>query len=192
MKKLVYNSIIIIMIIYIVIQLFPIRKSLEIFGFKQLIVISESMTGVLDKGDFFVIEDVNPEDLQKEDIISFFIEDDEEHRVLVTHFVADKFWYNNQLYFRTKPNISLRWDNWVIPEADIVGKYWFRIPKIGNLILQIRHPMFLGTAVSILSMLGAVYLIIVDHNERKNETLSTEDYEKTTPSLQGESYEEDI
>ncbi len=192
MKKFIYNSIIIIMIIFIVIQLFPIRKSLEIFGFKQLIVISESMMGVIDKGDFFVIEDVNPEDLQKGDIISFFIEDDEEHRVLVTHFVADKFWHNNQLYFRTKPNISLRWDNWVIPEADIVGKYWFRIPKIGNFILQIRHPMFLGTAVSILSMLGAVYLIIVDHNERKNLTLSTVDIDESTQSLQGEIYEEDI
>ncbi len=80
----------------------------------------------------------------------------------------------------------------MIPEADIVGKYWFRIPKIGNLILQIRHPMFLGTAVSILSMLGAVYLIIVDHNERKNETLSTVDIDESTQSLQGEIYEEDI
>lgn len=192
MKKLIYNSIIMILIVYIIIQLFPIRKSLEIFGFKQLIVISESMTGVLDKGDFFVIEDVDPQDLQKEDIISFFIEDDEEHRVLVTHFVADKFWHKNQLYFRTKPNVSLRWDNWVIPEADIVGKYWFRIPKIGNVILQIRYPIFLGTAVSILSMLGAVYLIIVDHHERKHEPIATEVVDETKQPQERERHEEII
>ena len=64
-------------------------KAADFFGYRILHVVTGSMEPTISVDDYIVVQDVNPEDLEKDDIIAFYTEDQEIKGKMVIHRIVD-------------------------------------------------------------------------------------------------------
>lgn len=121
-----------------------------ILGFRGYTVISNSMAPTLNIGDYIVIKHLATEKLQPQDIISFT-----DDRYLVTHRIVAI----DQTAVTTKGDNNPIADTKSVHPQDIVGKYWFRIPLIGRLMIWLQNPIVFGLVIGLL-VFRLAYLIL--------------------------------
>ena len=98
----------------------------DIFGFKTFVIVSKSMEPTISVGDTIVVKEVNPEDLNLGDIISFRDGDSiNTHRI--TEIVSD----SGKKKFRTKGDNNDTKDSWIVKESDVIGIVKFKIKWLG-------------------------------------------------------------
>ncbi|MDO5028598.1 MAG: signal peptidase I [Bacillota bacterium] len=131
---LVFN---IVFVLFIGLNLYFPEKAMDIFKFRPFIIVSDSMSPVIEIGDIVVIRQVDPKDLEVGDIISF----NWDNRNII-HYLADiKEDDQGNLIFRSKnaqAKLSSDWDYWSLEEENIKGKSLFKIPKLGLLAMFLR------------------------------------------------------
>ena len=154
----VYRLLIILLLVFIVIQLVPMEVSLQLFGFRPLVVVTDSMTGELNTLDLVVIKRATPETLRPNDIITFYAPDNSPlpKNSLITHFIASIEPQGDGWEIHTKSNLSKQWDDWTLTEHDIVGKKWFTIPKMGHVIMACKNPIIARNSIVLLLLLLAI------------------------------------
>lgn len=104
----------------------------SILGFRVFSIQTDSMYDTLLPGDLIIDTAVRePEELQKEDIITYWTVIDGE-RVLNTHRIVEIYDANGYLVFATKGDNNKTVDTLTVHEAEVVGKYSFRIPSLGK------------------------------------------------------------
>ena len=64
-------------------------KAADFFGYRILHVVTGSMEPTISVDDYIVVQDVNPADLEKDDIIAFYTEDQEIKGKMVIHRIVD-------------------------------------------------------------------------------------------------------
>lgn len=64
-------------------------KAADFFGYRILHVVTGSMEPTISVDDYIVVQDVNPADLKKDDIIAFYTEDQEIKGKMVIHRIVD-------------------------------------------------------------------------------------------------------
>ena len=153
-----YIILIILLLILIISQLLPIETSINIFGFRPLVVVTDSMTGELDTLDLIVIKKTSPAELQVGDIITFYAPENSSlpKGSLITHFIASIESDESNWEIHTKSNLSQKWDDWSISERDIIGKKWFSIPKMGHIIIAFRNPVIVINSIVLVLILLAI------------------------------------
>ncbi|MDO5018610.1 MAG: signal peptidase I [Lagierella massiliensis] len=137
---LIFN---IIFIFFIGLNLYFPEKVMDVFKFRPFIIVSDSMSPVIEIGDIVIITKTNTKELEVGDIISFRWDDKN-----IIHYVADiRENEKKERVFKTRNEQAKNpseWDYWSIDEDSINGKSSFKIPKLGylGLFLRSRQGMF--------------------------------------------------
>ena len=116
------------------------RQDRDIFGYRAYIVLSNSMSKTdFDAGDLVFSEKVDPTTLKEGDVISFISENSHNKGQVVTHKIRSKTVdkYGNPAFttYGTTTNTD---DEAPVSYPFILGKYSFRIPKLGSFFNFLR------------------------------------------------------
>lgn len=104
----------------------------SILGLRLFSIQTDSMYPTLMPGDLVVDTAVkDPASLRANDIITYWTVIDGE-RVLNTHRIVEIYDGNGYLIFATKGDNNTTVDTLTVHEAEIVGKYSFRVPGVGK------------------------------------------------------------
>lgn len=145
------------------------------FGYGQAVVISGSMSPAFEVGDLLIYQSV--EKYKIGDMVAF--RDGEND--LVTHRIVEM----NEEYLVTKGDANPVTDD-PIAYTDIYGKVIFIIPKVGNFIVFLQHPI--SIVFVLLLFLGGLEWNY--HQERKKSKIRLEkeriELEKLREELSGE------
>lgn len=162
------TGLIVLLLGYIALQMLSIDVAMKYLGFKQLLIATNSMTEVLDEGDIIFIRRANIDSLEVGNIITFYVDlTNDQVPEIVTHFLAEKTIEDGKWVLRTKPNTTTRWDSWTIGEEDVIGQYWFRIPKVGVIFMHNGDPVIIGIVVTAVSLSLAVWVLLSDDKEKE-------------------------
>lgn len=133
-----------------------------LFGYKPLIVASDSMQPSILSGDLVIVKQVDAEELMPGDVIAF----KENNGTVTVHRVVDTITSKGEVYFETKGDNRATTDAALTVGENVVGKFSSRIGGLGNFILVIASP--LGFAVLLLStmLLFLIGLAAVNNFER--------------------------
>lgn len=96
----------------------------HLFGYSVINIISESMEPTIEQGEYILIKQVPPEDVQKNDIICFYSTDPAIYGYLNTHRVVEEpFLADGDLRFITKGDHNLTPDHTPAEGDKLVGVY---------------------------------------------------------------------
>ena len=140
-SRIIFWVLLLIITIYstlIIIQrLFWKNKTPSFFEYKNFIVLTGSMKPTINSGDIVIVKEINNvKDIKENDIISFKIKGS-----VVTHRVKEVYKEKGEYYFITKGDANSGTDTELINKKDLEGKYCFKIPFLGNIILFLQKPI---------------------------------------------------
>lgn len=143
--------------IVIVQKVFWKDKTPSIFGVKNFIVLSGSMSPTIETGDIVLVKENL--DIKKKDIVAFKVDG-----AIVTHRVVDIIEKDNKVYYQTKGDANKTPDFDLIKYEDIEGRYIFKIGAVGKIVLFL-HTGY-GMAFFLISFV--IYLILGYFTDSKN------------------------
>lgn len=123
---------------------------LSVMGYRPLIVRSGSMTPSLLTGDLIITHAVAPSSVQVGQIITFA--DPSRRDSLVTHRVIATKRRGEMYWFLTKGDSNARGEEWTISGKERVGKFTFRLPKLGYGISVLSNA---GVRIALVALLLA-------------------------------------
>ena len=129
----------------------------SIGGKLPLIVLTDSMYPEIHSGDLIICSTVDAEDVEVEDIISFF-DPMGNGTSVVTHRVIEIVEENGTLMFKTKGDNNNVEDKALVPAENLVGVYNFRIAGAGNVAL------FMQSTPGLIVCVGVPILLIVGYD----------------------------
>ena len=140
------------------------------FGFTSMIVLSGSMSGDapdhIEVGDMIVTRSADPKTLKVGDVITFM----EEGTTAVTHRIIG---INEDGSFRTKGDANNTEDRIPVQHDQIIGKFMFRIPKLGDVAMFAQTPF--GMLIFIGLPLVAYIVLDLVMRARQNKNKKTAD-----------------
>ncbi|MCF7926198.1 MAG: signal peptidase I [Candidatus Izimaplasma sp.] len=154
-----------ILIIYILFQLFMPKLTIKVFGAKPYNVITESMEPVLDVNDIVVVKRFKIDNAEEGDIITFNADINYDGtKEIVTHYIYSITGTDENRVIRTNRHYdnmnNAVPDTWFLNEDDVIGTYWFHIPKLGYVSEFLKSPFGIAAMiVNIGVIVGVVYLI---------------------------------
>lgn len=106
----------------------------SIGGTLPLIVLTDSMQPEIDSGDLIICNTAEAEEIQVDDIISFF-DPAGNGTSIVTHRVIEILHEDDGLYFRTRGDNNNTEDKELVPAENLVGIYKTRIAGAGHVAM---------------------------------------------------------
>lgn len=172
MLKKIINVITTIAVV-LVVALAMLLVGVRLLGFTPYTVISGSMEPMYHVGSLIYVKDVDPEDIEIGDAITFVLNED---LVVATHQVYDIDYENSHFYTQGIANKDE--DGNILHDArpvhfnNLIGKPYFTIPYLGYVSDYLTKPpgMYIGISVLIvLIMLMFIPDIInkIDENDKK-------------------------
>ena len=139
----------------------------SVLGIAPFTVLSGSMSGDreghLEIGDLIFVQKVEASELKEGDVISFVVKSS-----VTTHRIVKITETDGERQFITKGDANNAEDQEPVSEDQLVGRYLWRIPKIGNFALFLREPM--GMVLFIVVPLMLFVFIDVFARRRLEET----------------------
>lgn len=110
------------------------QNNRDIFGYKALIVKSDSMSKTdFNAGDLILIKEVDPQTLKEGDIISYLSTSEHNRGDVITHKIrsltADEEGNKGFVTYGTTTDVD---DEEIVLHKHVLGKYQFKIPKAGT------------------------------------------------------------
>ncbi len=166
------------LLLYIFSELLMPNQTIKIFQFKPYVVVTESMEPVINVNDLIIDVRPNLDNLEVGDIITFNADIDYNGtKEVVTHYIysiGENI--NGERIFRTVRNGGTIPDTWILTDQDILGKYAFRIPKLGNVINFVKSPFGIATISVNVIIIGAIIYIV--KSGKKEEPKENENADK--------------
>ncbi len=134
-------------------------KTPSLFGYKNFIELTGSMEPTLNEGDIIITKET--QEIKENDIISF-----REKNSVITHRVFEVYKENGKEYYITKGDANSNTDPVLLNKENIEGKYCFKIPFIGKIILFLQKPV----GLIILFTMFLIALVISSIEPKKKET----------------------
>ncbi len=128
------------------------------FGYKNFIVLTGSMEPTLRMGDIVIVKETT--NIKKDDVIAF-----REKNSVVTHRVFEIHKENDREFYVTKGDANSDVDLGLVAKEDIEGKYCFKIPFLGLIILFIQKPIGIITLFVTLGLFLLVTSIMPDKDQ---------------------------
>lgn len=139
----------------------------NLLGMKSLAVLSGSMEPKIPVGSIVYIDDVEPETLQKDDVITYSIGGG----TMVTHRVVEVDTTNQTI--TTKGDANEVQDANPIAFSQVVGKMKMHVPYLGYISIYIRTPLGIAAACGLLIIV--VLLTFLPEIFKKEEEVSQND-----------------
>lgn len=140
-------------------------KAPDLFGIRPFVVLTESMNPITKIGDLTIVKETKINKLSKNDIIAFKY--NEKIKTIARIVKIEK----NKIYVKT----NLYESQFDIPIDYIEGRYLFKIPKLGKVVLffqSISGYVIFFTIIIVLIMMHIYYnnrrMNIEDYNQEKN------------------------
>jgi len=142
------------------------QKPPAVFGITPMIVLSQSMSGDapdhIEIDDLVFIDNSTPDTFEVGDVISFM-----EGKIVVTHRILEiKTLEDGSREFITggdnnrDENGDIVKDTEAVTEANVIGKYMFRIPKLGAIVYFMQKPLGMICFIGIPLFAFIIYDII--------------------------------
>lgn len=139
----------------------------EILGYKFYIVLTGSMSPIIEQSDLIVVKDVKAEEVKVNDIITFSTEDVD---TLVTHRV-NEVKTEDEIQFITKGDANDAIDVQPVVEDRLQGKVVKSIPKVGMVINFIKKNL-VAIIVFMISIVTIGYSTKFMINKKKGQALN--------------------
>jgi signal peptidase I len=167
--------------LFIVMEIFFPDQAIDIIGFRNYAVVSDSMEPEININDVVVVRKIDLDKLQPGDKITFYtylptIYDDEEgntiyQRSVVTHYLGEITSDAEGNIYKTygiKNNPEFDFDNWKdqegqpseIRDEDIIGIVMFKIPWIGTISMFFRA-IFTSPIMLLLIALNITIIVVL-------------------------------
>ena len=117
----------------------------DVLGIKTFSIISGSMEPAISINDIVVVREVNPNDININDIITFKVENE-----IITHRVINIEKKDERIVYTTKGDKNDVTDIEKISDTQIEGKCVAKIPKIGKLLTIVKNKVFFGIIITVL------------------------------------------
>ncbi len=138
------------------------EKDISIFGFKKYVVTTNSMEPTYNKGDLIVIKQVNIDEIEENDIITYYTDNEKNtttHRVIQISKTDD-----GRILFQTKGDNNSGPDAELVNYEQIKGKVIYRLDNGG----KISTKLLTGIEVTIIILIVIlIYLHIILTEEKK-------------------------
>lgn len=159
------------------------QKPPSVFGVTPMIVLSQSMSGDapdhIEIDDLVFIDDSHPDTFEVGDVISFM-----EGKIVVTHRILEiKTLDDGSREFITggdnnrDENGDVVKDTEAVTEANAIGKYMFRIPKLGAIVYFMQKPLGMICFIGIPLLAFIIYDIIRRQRAATKENKKTSELE---------------
>jgi len=109
-----------------------------VFGVSPLIVQSGSMSPAIQVDDLIFVREVDHAKLKVDDVVAF---QPAGVVTVVTHRITEVYDEQGALMFRTKGDWNNTGDVDPIHHNQVVGQYFYRIPKLGRLAMFLQQPV---------------------------------------------------
>lgn len=145
----------------------------SIFGVTPLVVLSGSMSGDapdhIEAGDLIFVTKAVASELEVGDVITFM-----QGKTVVTHRIIEiSTDESGKLLFLTKGDANNTEDTEPVSEADLVGIYRSRIPKVGDLAI------FMQTPLGMIIFIGVPLLAFLAYDIIRRQKHAAKDQKKT-------------
>ncbi len=135
----------------------------DFLGYKPMIVLSGSMETSIYTGDLVFVKEIDPNVLKENDIIAFR----NEANTITTHRIIEVITDSEgEKAFRTKGDNNNTADINLVLSKDIEGVYVFKIPKLGNVLMQLKEPKTLAIILLVILVIGLIWLNMADKIEK--------------------------
>ena len=116
------------------------RNDRSIFGYKMLVVLSDSMSATDFKaGDLIFVQNTNPQELKTGDIIAYVSQDSENYGETVAHkirkAVTDDQGNPGFVTYGTTTDVD---DKAIVTWSNILGRYRMKIPGVGTFFSYLK------------------------------------------------------
>jgi signal peptidase len=111
----------------------------NLFGMRDLTVLSGSMEPTIHTGDVVVEHEIHPLDAQIGDVVSF--KDPEDPSILITHRVQDIQVHKGVVAFVTKGDANTGVEHWNVSADGMIGRVDYHVWRLGYLLFWIRGRM---------------------------------------------------
>lgn len=176
------------------------QKPPSVFGVTPMIVLSQSMSGDtpdhIEIDDLIFIKNCTAADLDVGDVVSFM-----EGKIVVTHKILEKQnGEDGSIQFITGGINNLNEDGDIVKdtepvtEANVIGEYMFRIPKLGAVVYFMQQPLGMICFIGIPLFAFIIYDIIRRQRAANKEGKKTSELEaelERLRALAGESKEDE-
>ena len=155
-RQVLFYVVVLFSISYVAVEAISPSKTMEIFGFKSFIVVTQSMEPDINRGDWIMVIRSKPERLEIGEAITFYTYlraiDSYDY---VTHYLVDiELNQDNETIYITQ-GVNQPIDRWTDEDGepkdilyeDITGRVFFVVPFLGNIIFALRNPMMLGLLI---------------------------------------------
>jgi signal peptidase len=121
---------------------------------------------VINVNDLIIVKKPKVNELEEEDIISFYQDTDfDGEDDVVTHYIYDintnsdgDLVFLTHRYFEEGTPVFI--DNWVIGEDDVIGQHAFTIPYVGAVVQFVKSPFGIAAMVVNLGIIvGIIYIM---------------------------------
>ena len=117
----------------------------KIVGLDMYVVLSGSMEPNYPTGSMIYVKDVDPSELEVNDVITFQLTDN----TIATHRIVEVIEENNQISYRTKGDANEHEDENLVLASNVIGKAQFAIPYMGYIVNYIQQPPGLYMAIAL-------------------------------------------
>lgn len=117
-----------------------ILKNKTIFGYKTYVIASNSMYPVLEYGDVILIKEVNYQDIQEQDIVTYLGKEGEFKDKVITHEVIEVFYDGETKVLKTKGRANTGIDPNVY-ENQIYGRFVYRFFSLSFISKIVRDEL---------------------------------------------------
>lgn len=161
----------------------------SIFGVTPMVVLSGSMSGTqeghVEIGDLVFIGSTDPDKVEVGDVVAYM-----NGSTAVTHRVtAIEESGDGSRLFTTKGDANNAEDTSKVTEAQLIGVYWGRIPKLGDFALFLQQPIGMLLFAGVPLMAFIIYDIIRRQRESNRQNQRNEELEAELMRLRGMSEE---
>lgn len=153
------------------------EKPPSVLGVTPMVVLSGSMSGDaedhIEIGDLIFVGKADADELETGDVISFMDGD-----VFVTHRIIEiRTGEEGGLEFITKGDANNSPDIRPVPEDKLVGKYMFRIAKVGDFALFLQTPMGMVLFIALPLLAFIIYDVLRRRHYATKESKRTSELE---------------
>ena len=161
----------------------------SIFGVTPMVVLSGSMSGTqeghVEIGDLVFIGSTDPDKVEVGDVVAYM-----NGSTAVTHRVtAIEESGDGSRLFTTKGDANNAEDTSKVTEAQLIGVYWGRIPKLGDFALFLQQPIGMLLFAGVPLMAFIIYDIIRRQRESNRQNQRNEELAAELMRLRGMSEE---
>lgn len=137
-------SVIIIALAVIVLLIVVLTKSGEapnVFGYSVFRVLTGSMEPAIETDSLILVRRIDPSEIKKDDIISFYSQDPSHGGAVNTHRVVSVEQDGELWYYTTKGDANQIADKYIVTSNDLIGKVIFTSHSLGLFVRLLANPL---------------------------------------------------